>query len=346
MLCALIMAGGKGERFWPLSTDKKPKQFLNLLGEDSMIQMTVKRLNNLIPIERIFVVTAKIYVDLVKKQLPLLPDRNIIIEPIGKNTAPCISLSALIIDKYYKDATIAVLPSDHLVKNEENFRNTIENAYKFICLKEKAIVTLGMTPDRPETGYGYIKSSKAVCTIDNSDVRIVEKFVEKPDEYTAIQYLEEGNFLWNSGMFVWKTSTILECTKNYLGRTFYILSEIAATDDRDFEEALEEKYRLVDSISVDYGIMEKADNIYVIPCDFGWDDLGTWNSVERYRNKDKFSNVKVGEIKIFDSSNNIIVSSTKPITVAGIDNLFIVEGDDMIFISNKDQLSNIKQFKV
>lgn len=345
MLCALIMAGGKGERFWPLSTDEKPKQFLKLLGEETMIQMTINRLLPLIPIERIFVVTAKQYVKLLQDQLPNLPNRNIIIEPIGKNTAPCIGLSAFMINKYYRDASMVVLPSDHLIVDEDKFRNTIDAANDFVEGFNDSIVTLGMMPERPEVGYGYIKYSNAEKSIGEFEIRKVEKFVEKPNLEKAKEYLTEGNFLWNGGMFVWKCSTILKLTKEYLYNTYEVLSEIAATSDNKFNEVLENKYPQVDNISVDYGIMEKADNIYVIPSDFGWDDIGTWYAVERYREKDYNNNVCIGDIKNIEGSNNIVVSRKKPIVVVGLDDVFVVESDEIIFVGKKEDIERIKEIK-
>jgi mannose-1-phosphate guanylyltransferase len=346
MLCALIMAGGKGERFWPFSTEEKPKQFLNLIGEDSMIQMTVRRLEKLIPMENIFVVTGKSYIDLVREQLPELPERNIIVEPVGKNTAPCIGLSAFIINKYYKDATIAVVPSDHLIVDEEEFRSIIQSAYGFIKKNNDAIVTIGMKPTRPDTGYGYIKYEDSYIKEDKYEVRKVEKFVEKPNLETAKKYLENGSFLWNGGMFIWKTDTILKLTKQYLNKTYKILSEIAATDNREFDLVLNEKYDMIDSISVDYGIMEKAEEIYVIPGSFGWDDVGTWSSVERIREKDSMNNVCVGKIKTIDSYNNIIISnSNKPIIIAGVENIFIIETEQNILVISKDKIEDIKNIK-
>ncbi|WP_186431535.1 mannose-1-phosphate guanylyltransferase [Clostridium sp. BSD9I1] len=345
MLCALIMAGGKGTRFWPLSTEEKPKQFLKLLSEDTMIQMTVKRLEKLMPIERIFVVTAKQYVSLVKDQLPSLPKRNIIVEPVGKNTAPCIALSAFIIDKYYKDATIAVLPSDHLIPNEDKFRETLKSGYEFVKNQEDAIVTLGMKPDRPETGYGYIKCIDKVCDVSGFEIRSVEQFVEKPNLERAEHYLKQGNYLWNGGMFIWKTSTVLKLTNEYLNNTYNVLSEIATTSEEEFDAVLEEKYPEVDSVSVDYGIMENAKNIYVIPSDFGWDDVGTWYALERYREKDENNNICVGDVKQIDSTNNIVVGNNKPIIITGMKDVFVVESDDVIFIGKKENIENIKEIR-
>jgi len=345
MLCALIMAGGKGTRFWPLSTEEKPKQFLKLISEDTMIQMSVKRLEKLIPIERIFIVTGMRYMDLVKEQLPNLPHKNIIVEPVGKNTAPCIALSAFHINKIYEDATIAVLPSDHLIKDEDNFLEILNSADEFVNENCEAIVTIGMKPDRPETGYGYIKYSHMHCDVNGCEVRRVKNFVEKPDLHKAEEYLKDGNYLWNGGMFIWKADNILRLTRKYLKNTFDILSEIAATSGEDYHRVLEEKYNNVDSISVDFGIMEKAKDIYVIPGDFGWDDVGSWEAIGRYRQKDNYNNVCMGNVKNYDCSNNIIISSGKPIVISGLQNIFVVESDDMIFVGKKDGIESIGELK-
>jgi mannose-1-phosphate guanylyltransferase len=344
MLCALIMAGGKGTRFWPLSTEEKPKQFLKLLGEDTMIQMTVKRVEKLLPIERIFVVTDKQYVGLVKEQLHDLPERNIIIEPVGKNTAPCIALSAFIIKKYYKDTTIAVLPADHLIKDEERFVQVLDDADKFIEENHNSIVTIGMKPDRPETGYGYIKYSGDKKEINNSQIISVEAFVEKPNLEKAKEYLLSEQYLWNGGMFIWKAENILRLTKEYLNETYNVLSEIAATKDEEFEEALEKKYNEVQGISVDYGIMENAKDIYMIPGDFGWDDVGNWSSIERYNQRDTNGNVESTNNYFYNSSGNIVMTNKK-ILLNNVEDLIIVETDDFIMISSKAKEQEIKVAK-
>ncbi|NNU77318.1 mannose-1-phosphate guanylyltransferase [Clostridium estertheticum] len=345
MLCALIMAGGKGERFWPLSTEDKPKQFLKLLGDYTMIQMTVKRLQKLLSLERIFIVTAKQYVNLIKEQIPNLPVRNIIVEPVGKNTAPCIALSAFIIDKYYKDATLAVVPADHLISDEDNFVKVIQTADVFVNNMKDSIITLGIIPNRPECGYGYINYSNCLTEVDGFEIRKVNKFVEKPNIETAKGYLLAGDFLWNGGMFVWKTSTILNLTNKYLSNTYQILSEISATCDDDYDKVLNKRYKDIDSISVDYAIMENAKDIYVIPCDFGWDDIGTWHSLERYREHDENNNICVGYVNSFESNNNIVVGNNKPIVVVGMDDIFVVESEDMIFIGKKEYIERIKEIK-
>ncbi|OPJ60891.1 mannose-1-phosphate guanylyltransferase [Clostridium oryzae] len=347
MLCVLIMAGGKGERFWPLSTDEKPKQFLNLLGKDTMIQMTVNRMKKIVPIDRIFVVTGEKYVDLLRQQIPDLPERNIIVEPIGRNTAPCIALSALVIDKFYEDSEMVVVPSDHLVTEEDKFIKVIASSSEFVKKNQEAIVTIGIKPDRPEIGYGYIKANMKLKTgsILFSDFYKVDKFVEKPTLDRAKQYMLQHEYLWNSGMFIWKTKNILKLIQKYLPNTYEILEQLSKIAEEDFQKVLRDRYMDVDNISIDYGIMEKAENIYVAPAEFGWDDVGTWKSVERYREKDVNNNIGVGNIRCIEGSNNIIMGGNKPIVVVGLNDILVAETNDIIFIGKKENIVNIKETK-
>lgn len=344
MLCALIMAGGKGTRFWPLSTDKKPKQFLNLLGEDTMIQMTVKRLLPLIPIERIFVVTGTQYENLVKEQLSDLPEENIILEPYGRNTAPCIALSAFYINKRYNDATLAVLPSDQLIQNEDKFLKILADGEKFVNQNPDSIITLGIKPTRAETGYGYTKITKDAFKIDISSIYKVESFREKPELETAKEYLNAGNYLWNAGMFIWNADTILSLTKKYLFSTYEVLAEIAADKD-NYKATLEENYIKADNISIDYAVMEKHDNIYVIPADFGWDDVGSWKAVERYGKKDTDGNICLGNVKGINFKNNIIIVNNHKTVVTNLDDIYVIENEDTIFIGRKSEVNELKDYK-
>lgn len=341
MLCALIMAGGKGTRFWPLSTEENPKQFLNLVDKKSMIQMTIERLIEIIPLEQIFVVTDKKYEELVKKHLPNLPIDNIIIEPVGMNTAPCIALSAMLIEKKYPNSTLAVLPSDHLIENEELFRKTLDVAHSFIEENPKAIVTLGMTVTRPEVGYGYIKYEDNFVNIEGLNIHKVERFVEKPNESIAKKYMDEGGYLWNGGMFIWKCRNIINLTSEHLPLTYAILREIVDSSKDCFKQMLFTHYPKVESISVDYGIMEKAAEIYVIPSQFGWDDIGSWLSLERYRETDEYNNVLEGEIKTFSSKGNIVITKTKPLVICGVENLIFVETDEVMMVIKKDSINKI-----
>lgn len=345
MLCALIMAGGKGTRFWPLSTEENPKQFLNLVGNESMIQMTVNRLKSIIPMERIFVVTDQKYEKLVNEHLTELPSENIIIEPVGMNTAPCITLSAMLIEKKFPNATLAVLPSDHLIENEALFQTTLQAADLYVEMNQQAIVTLGMEVTRPEVGYGYIKYENELNSIYDLSIRKVDKFVEKPDMQTAQQYMDEGCYLWNGGMFIWKTQNIISLTKQHLSSTYKLLAEIANSSSSEFKEKLYELYPQVESISVDYGIMERAEQICVIPSSFGWDDIGSWLSLERYRETDEHDNILDGEIKTLNSKGNIIVSKTKPMVLCGVEDLILVETDDVVMVMKKEDVNLINEIR-
>lgn len=345
MLCALIMAGGKGTRFWPLSTEEKPKQFLNLIGEETMIQMTVNRVKPIIPMERIFVCTGERYVDLVKEQLPELSERNIIVEPEGRNTAPCIALSAFIINKYYEDATMVVLPSDHLIKDEDEFRKIVNDAYEFIRENENAIITLGMKPSRAETGYGYIKYSKEKNRLNYHEVIKVDAFVEKPNKETAEEYFTDGSYLWNGGMFIWSAKNILEQIKKYSPDTYKALQDIEEIDERWLKYLIKAQYSETEAISIDYAVMEKSEDIYVIPSDFGWDDVGSWEALDRYREKDIFGNVYVGNTKAVDGRNNLIISSTHSVVVEGLSDIYVIENDGKILVGHKSNVANVKELK-
>lgn len=345
MICALIMAGGKGERFWPLSTDEKPKQFLKLFGEETMIQMTVNRLLDLIPLEQIFVATGQCYGDLIKEQLPNINSKNIILEPVGKNTAPCIALASFIIEKQFPDSTIIVLPADHAIIDEDNFRAVLKSGCDYIDKNSKDIVTIGMKPTRPDIGYGYIQYGDISETIGKNQIREVKKFVEKPDLAKAIAYIKSGNFLWNGGMFIWKSKYILQLTELYLNKTYKILKAIAEAPEKNFYRVLEKKYKTVNSVSVDYAIMEKVKNIKVIPSNFGWDDVGSWYAIERLIEKDENKNVYVGDVKSIESNNNIVFSESKKVILSGINDIFVVENEDLIFIGSKDMIKSIKQIK-
>lgn len=345
MLCALIMAGGKGTRFWPLSTEEKPKQFLNLVGEETMIQMTVNRIKTIIPLERIFVCTGERYVDLVKEQLPDLSERNIIIEPEGRNTAPCITLSALVIKRYYKDATMVVLPSDHLIEKEDVFLNIIKKSTEFLNDYKNSIITLGMTPNRAETGYGYIEvGNDEVSSIDFT-VSNVSRFVEKHNKEKAEEYLQAGNFLWNGGMFMWKVESILEKIKEYMPKTYNALIGLEEISEKDLNKFINENYKETEAISVDYGILEKSKEIFVVPSDIGWDDIGSWDAMERYREKDDSGNIIVGDIKKISASNNIIVSNGKKIIIEGLDDIYILESEDSIIVGKKSNINKLKYIK-
>lgn len=345
MLCALIMAGGKGTRFWPLSTEEKPKQFLNLIGNETMIQMTINRIKPIIPIERIFVCTCEMYVDLVKEQLPELPNRNIIVEPEGRNTAPCIALSAIVIQRYYKDTNMIVLPSDHLINDEDEFRCIIEASNEFITNNRDAIITLGMNPTRPETGYGYIKYGSETEKINGHRIINVEAFVEKPNKEKAQEYVRQGCYLWNGGMFMWSTENIINQIKKYSENTYEALSNIEVIEEDKLQQCIDKNYCETESISIDYAVLEKAKEIYVIPSNIGWDDIGSWEAIERYRERDNHGNIRIGNINCVNGENNLVVATNQKVIIDDLSNIYVIENDGHILLGKKDKISRVRSLK-
>lgn len=340
MLCVVIMAGGIGSRFWPQSTPDKPKQFLKLLGNKTMIQMTYDRMNKLVPSENIFIVTNSRYVDLVKEQLPMVKDINIITEPCSRNTAPCILLSALYIKNLYQEANIICVSSDSYIGNEERFLDIINEANEFIKKENKAIVTLGITPTRPETGYGYIKYDKS----DKVPNKVI-KFVEKPNLELAKEYLESREYLWNAGMFIFNSTSMLEELKNYLPEEYQLLKDLPKKIDDKYYKFLESNYEKCNKISIDYAVMEKSPNVYAIPSDIGWDDVGSWKALERYTEKDDLGNIVKGDATMIDSHNNVIYGHGKKIVFVNMDDMFCIDSDDAIIIGKKDDLNNVHLLK-
>lgn len=338
---ALIMAGGRGERFWPKSRKSLPKQFLSLTGDGkTMIQLTVERILPLVDMQDIYIATNRSYKALVRQQLPELPEENILCEPVAKNTAPCIGLGAMHIAKKYEDAVMFVLPSDHLIKYNAMYIDTLRRASE-VAEEGENLVTLGIMPDYPETGYGYIKfqpdARKGVAFE-------VERFVEKPDLETAKRYLATEQYLWNSGMFIWRVSTILHNMEKYLPETYAGLGRIRdAIGTSEENEVLEKEFALFKSESIDYGIMEKADRIYTLPGSFGWDDVGSWNAVERIQPANEFGNVVNGNAVTVDTKRCIIQGGKKLIATVGLEDIIIVDTDDALLVCEKGDAGEIKK---
>lgn len=338
---ALIMAGGRGERFWPRSRKSYPKQFLSLTGDGrTMIQLTVERILPLVEMEDIFIATNKDYKKLVMEQLPNIPEENILCEPIAKNTAPCIGLGAVHIAHKYEDALMMVLPSDHLIKYNSMFENAIKEACQ-IAQENTNLVTIGITPDYPETGYGYIKFNPSIC---KGRSFAVDRFVEKPNLELAKEYLETEEYLWNSGMFVWKVSSILKNMQRFMLPTYEGLIRIEqALGTSNEEMVLEKEFKEFVSVSVDYGIMEKADDIYTIPGTFGWDDVGSWLAIERIQKTNELGNVVNGNVITVNSKNCIIEGANKLIATVGLEDLIIVDSQDATLICEKRSAGDIKK---
>ena len=337
---ALIMAGGRGERFWPKSRQSLPKQFLSLTGDGkTMIQLTVERILPLVAMEDIYIATNRSYKALVREQLPLLPEENILCEPVGRNTAPCIGLGAVHIAKKYDDAVMFVLPSDHLIKYNAMYLSTLENAAAVAEAGEN-LVTIGITPGYPETGYGYIKF---IPTQKLEQAFAVDRFVEKPDLPTAKQYLAAEQYLWNSGMFIWKLSTIMKNLQKHLPETYEGLLRIQSAIGTAEEDAvLEKEFAAFKSESIDYGVMEKAENIYTLPGSFGWDDVGSWLAVERIQPTNEFGNVIDGNAITVDTKRCIIQGGKKLIATVGLEDIIIVDTDDALLVCEKGDAGQIK----
>jgi len=337
-MIALIMAGGIGTRFWPASRKSNPKQFLNIISDDSMIQMTVKRLSPKIKIEDTYIVTAESQVELTKQHLPDLPKENIIIEPFGMNTAPCVALSAqYLARKYDQNEKMIVLPADHLIALKDDFLASLEIGAE--AADADNLVTFGIKPSYPATGYGYIEAGEKI----DENKFIVVQFKEKPDQKTAQVFLNAGNFYWNSGMFMWKINTILEAYNSYLPNIAEVLCKINTRWNVDGLNAdISSEYAMMPKIPVDIGIMEQAQKRVVIPVDYGWSDVGSWKALYDISEKDPNGNVMKCNNELINSSNNY-VNSEKFVSLIGVDNFVIVDTKDALLIAKKDDSEAVKK---
>jgi len=332
---AVIMAGGKGERFWPLSREKFPKQLLSLIGKRSLLQETVKRIQPFIPPRDVLVVTSRPLAETVKYQLPQVPRNNIISEPVGRNTAPCIGLVAKMIKE---DAVMVVLPADHIIKPGRKFLDTLKKAVTLARETENLII-IGIKPTYPATGYGYIEAGtkyRRQGTSDKPQVFRVERFVEKPDRKKAKGFLKSGIFFWNSGMFVWKKSVILKAIRRYMPSLYRGLEMISSKN-------ISKLYPKLPNVSIDYGIMEKAKNSLMIPADFSWEDVGSWESLDKFLSRDENKNAIIGRVSTIDSRNCIIVNRKGLLSVIGVSDLIIVSTEDATLVFPKGKGQEVKR---
>ncbi|MFI3237861.1 MAG: mannose-1-phosphate guanylyltransferase [Lachnospiraceae bacterium] len=343
-ITAVIMAGGKGERFWPKSRSNRPKQFLSLTDDgQTLIQLTVKRLLPVVEYEDVFIVTNKDYVGLVREQLPEIPVENIIAEPVARNTAPCIGLAAAIIQQKYEDAVMMVLPSDHLITQNQMYIATLKTAAK-VAVDGDNLVAIGITPTYPETGYGYINYGEEMDDTRYSNVYGVRQFVEKPNLDKAKEYINSGNFIWNSGMFVWRASTIMKQFEQFLPDTYRGLVTIQEhIGTEDYTEVLTDTFTGFKSESVDYAIMEKADNIYTIPGTFGWDDVGGWLAMERINKTNELGNVISGNVITVNTKNTTVIGAKKLIATVGLEDIIVVDTEDAILLCAKESTQDVKK---
>lgn len=342
MIYAVIMAGGSGTRFWPKSTQALPKQFLNLFGSKTMIQETVARLDGYINPDRVMVVTNADYVPIVNRQLPETLPGDVIGEPVAKNTAPCVAAAAALLHKKDPDSVMVVLPADHHITQPEAFLTILKSAVE-TAQTEKSLVTIGIEPNRPETGYGYIRFDDASVISKNGErVYRVKNFTEKPDEQTAKQFLSSGEYLWNSGMFIWKTSSILEAFKEHLPQIYTEAEKLLQSEGTP--EDVDAFYNACPSISIDYGIMERAGAVHVVPGNFGWNDVGSWTAVHELADKDDNGNANGNaKVSIHESTSNLVQSeSGKVIALVGVDNIGLIETDKAILVVNLDKAQGVK----
>ncbi len=338
---ALIMAGGHGERFWPRSRRDLPKQFLSLTDDGkTLIQLTVERIRPMVEDGDIYISTNRDYIDLVRRQLPDIPLENILTEPVGRNTAPCIGMGAAFISRRSGDSLMMVLPSDHLIKYDQMFVSTLQDACD-IAEKGDNLVTIGIAPDFPETGYGYIRFDPSVTELRGYKVL---NFTEKPSLEIAKEYVSSNEYLWNSGMFVWRTDTILgrfERIMPDVHEGLMIIRDAVGTSAE--KDIIEKQFPAFPSISIDYGIMEKSDNIYTIPGTFGWDDVGSWLAMERIRKTNEFGNITEGNVITINTRDSIIIGDKKLIACVGVKDLVIVDTEDATLICNRDATNEIKK---
>lgn len=337
----VIMAGGIGSRLWPFSRTNYPKQFHDILGTGkTLLQQTAERFSNVCPNENIYIVTNASYKSLVKEQLPFLQDDQILLEPIGRNTAPCIAYASYKIAEKNPQASIVVCPSDHIILKENIFEEKILQALNH-SQKEDILITLGIMPTRPDTGYGYIQFEE-----ENNLPYKVKTFREKPELALAKQFLASGDFVWNAGIFIWSAKSIINSFESFLPemhQTFIEGNEFYYTEKE--QSFIDKIYSTCESISIDYGIMEKAQNVYMIPADMGWSDLGTWKSIYEVQEKDSGNNVLDGNIKTYDTQNCIIKSPEDRLVIAqGLDGYIVAEFDNVLMICKKEEEQQVKKF--
>lgn len=342
----VIMAGGIGSRFWPMSRNNHPKQFLDILGTGkTLIQQTFERFVKICPPENIYIVTSEAYVDLVKKQLPHLNEEQILAEPNRKNTAPCVAYASYKIRNKNPEANIIVAPSDHIITDETSFINTALKGLVFASEKD-CLITLGIKPHRPDTGYGYIQFIPGAASETGQCLK-VKTFTEKPDHDLAVQFIKSGEFLWNAGIFIWNVNSIIKAIEMYLPDLSQLFEEASASFDTDDEkQAIQNAYSLCTNISIDFGVMEKAKNVFVINSDFGWSDLGTYGSLYEHIRHDLNQNAVVGKhVMLYDSKNCIVnMPKNKLVVLQGLNDYIVVESDNVLLICKKSDEQQIRQF--
>ncbi|MFC1643565.1 mannose-1-phosphate guanylyltransferase [Chlamydiota bacterium] len=343
MIYAVIMAGGRGERFWPASRRDIPKHLLQHFGEKTLLEATVERIRELVPAENIIIVTNIDQTEKIKKIFPKIPENNIISEPLSRNTAPCIGIAARYIQSFDANGMMVVLPADHIIDREKEFIRNLSDAVK-VAEKNRNLITFGIKPYGPETGYGYIKVGEKIKNGLKTMFGVVDGFFEKPDSRTALKYYETGNYLWNSGMFVWRCDVILNAINKSLPEMHKKICSLNISRDQPIDFAdLKRVYESINGISIDFGVMEKEKNVLVASSDFVWDDVGSWTALERHGETDENGNISNGEFINFDTKGCIISGDKRLIATAGVKDLIIVETEDALLICNKKNAQDVKK---
>lgn len=338
------MAGGKGTRFWPKSRENMPKHLLDIVSEKTIIRETIDRIIPLIPAENILIVTGVSHAEELMRQVPHIPEKNIIIEPDGRNTAPCIGLAALHIKRKSPNDVMVVLPADHLITDAPRFRRLLSTAAE-VAAQGDFLLTIGIQPTYPETGYGYLEQGVLRANIKGEDIYEVKSIREKPALEKAKIFLEKGGFYWNSGMFLWRADTILRAIEKWLPDIHKGLLQIEGVIGTDKEkEIVEQVYNIIKSISIDYGVMEKADNVLLIRGDFGWSDMGSWDALWEVLEKDEYGNVAPGKALFVgvDAKNSLIQSSRKLVVLVGVEDMIVVETEDSLLICKRGRSQDVK----
>lgn len=336
------MAGGSGTRFWPRSRTEKPKQYLNLFGNKSLLEATIQRFGNFLETDNIYIVSGKSQSRVLEEQASMIPSENLIYEPVGRNTLPCIGLAAMIAETHQPDGIMVVSPSDHLIQDDELFRDTIMAGVD-IAREKDGIVTIGITPNYPATGYGYVQVDHELNDAGAIRKFKVKKFVEKPDAEKATAYLKQGGFYWNSGMFIFRISVFLKAVKELVPDLYNDLKKIQADlGNPSYNNTLDTIYRAVEGISVDYGIMEHAQNIYLVEGNFQWNDLGSWESVYQFSDKDDHGNARSGEAILHDTSNSYVYTDEGFVGVIGLDDVIVVREGNAVLVCKRDKAEEVK----
>ena len=341
------MAGGIGSRFWPMSTPERPKQFVDVLGcGRTLIQLTMERFRDVVPAENVWVVTSAMYAETVRQQLPEVPVENILKEPCRRNTAPCICYVSWRIKMLNPKANIVVTPSDHIVTDVAEFKRVVLSSLRFVA-ESDAIVTLGMKPTRPETGYGYIQVDLSTPCVRNREIYRVDTFREKPTLEKAREYIGQNNFFWNAGIFVWNVNTIVNAFRIYapgVSKIFESMQKFYGTENE--QSIVDERFPLCENISVDYAIMERAEEIYCFPASFGWSDLGTWGSLRENTSRDAAGNSLIGQdVRVYDCHNCIVHATDEHrVVVQGLDDCIVAEKDGVLLVCKLENEQKIKEY--